>query len=55
MYVLISNYENRRNLFKSKRADIIIKKNDSITAIELTFPFELNIINPFLSMAYIFT
>ena len=55
MYVLISNYENRGNLLKSKRPDIIIKENDSITAIELIFPFELNIINPFLSMACIFT
>ena len=40
----LTNYENPGNLFKSKRPDIVIKENDSITAIELTCPFELNII-----------
>ena len=40
----LTNYENPGNLFKSKRPDIAIKENDSITAIELTFPLELNII-----------
>ena len=40
----LTNYENPGNLFKSKRPDIVIKESDSITAIELTCPFELNII-----------
>ena len=40
----LTNYENPGNLFKSKRPDIVIKENDSITAIELTCPFELNIV-----------
>ena len=40
----LTNYENPGNLFKSKRPDIVIKENNSITAIELTCPFELNII-----------
>ena len=38
------NYENPGNLFKSKRPDIVLKESDSIAAIELTCPFELNII-----------
>ena len=40
----LTNYENRGNLFKSKKPDIVIKENDSIAATELTCPFELNII-----------
>ena len=44
IFVDLTNYENPRNLFKFKRPDIAIKENDSITAIELTCPFELNII-----------
>ena len=40
----LANYENHGDLLKSKRPDIVIKENDSITAIELTCPFELNII-----------
>ena len=40
----LTNYENPGNLFKSKRQHIIMKEDDSITAIELTCPFELNII-----------
>ena len=38
----LTNYENPGNLFKSRRLDIVIKENDSTTAIELTCPFELN-------------
>ena len=49
IFAYITNYENPGNLFKSKRPDIVIKENDSITAIELTCPFELNIIK---SMEY---
>ena len=44
IFANLTNYENPGNLFKSKRSDIIIKKNGSITAIELACPFELNII-----------
>ena len=40
----LTNYQNPGNLFKSKRPAIIIKKNNSITTIELTCPFELNTI-----------
>ena len=40
----LTNYENPGNLCKSKRPDIVIKENNSITAIELTCPFDLNII-----------
>ena len=44
IFAYLTNDENPGNLFKSKRPDIVIKGNDSITAIELTCPFELNII-----------
>ena len=40
----LTNYENPGNLFKFKKPDIVIKENDSITAIEFTCPFELNFI-----------
>ena len=43
IFANLTNYENPGNLFKSKGPDIVIKENDSITAIELTCPFELNI------------
>ena len=43
-FVDLTNYENPGNLFKSKRPDIVTKGNDSITVIEPTCPFELNII-----------
>ena len=40
----LTNSENPRNLFKSKGLDIVIKENDSMTAIELTCSFEVSII-----------
>ena len=45
IFANLTNNENPGNLFKSKGQDIIIKGNASIAVIELTTPFELNIIS----------